>query len=253
MVPMAGITTRILLFVPMVVVCSGVFAQEPHDDLYDDYYDFGISGGITIFGERPSEYASESTEANILSALNGSPSDRKNFIENDLLHNAGFRSTANLRYRRTDGTEKALSVLHGIGRVLSFGIVPMKPFFEVDYGRLPNGVYFSFETVISSSELNDISPDVLAVMKIEYKLQIEFGNGFLSNSNRNYYTQENINRFEMLILDLPELPESIGQLKERYLNNALPAIKRSFERHNNPGDDWLQALENLGIAPRGQD
>jgi len=121
----------------------------------------------------------------------------------------------------------------------------MKPFFEIDYERLPNGVFYSFQTIINSSKLNNISPVVLTIMEIEYMLQIEFTNGFLINNNINYYTEENIRKFERLILSLPEFPENINIIRERFLNIELPKIKQALERHNNPSENYLRALENL--------
>lgn len=244
---MKSIITGIYFFIFIFLHYSNLLAQDITDnhDLYDDYYDFGTTSGITIFRERPREFAPESIEYNVLSALNGLLPERKNFIENDLLRDAGFRRSGNVRFRRTRGSEKAKSVLHGAASLLSFGIIPMKPFLEIDYGQLPKGEYYSFDSVIHSSELRNISPDVLAVMEIEYMLQIEFLNGILTNSNRNYYTEENINKFEMLILRLPEFPEDIRRLKDRYLNVELPRIRHSFERYNNPSENHLRALENL--------
>jgi hypothetical protein len=226
-----------------------MYAQDISDNNYlnDEYHIFGgMAEGITIYEGRPRDFAPESIEGSILHALNGSLADRKNIIENELLGNAGFRRTGNLKYRKTEPSEKAMSVLHGAAHAFSFGIIPMKPFFEIDYARLPDGVYYSFNSVISSSELIDISPEILSVVEIEYMLQIEFCNGILIKNNINYYSEKNINKFEKLILNLPEYPESIRQLKERYLNIELPKIRRSLYRYNNPSEDYLRALENLG-------
>ena len=239
---MEKIVSILLLLISMVV-----YTQElDNNDLDDEFYDMGIAGGIIIYGNPPIEFAPESIENNVLSALNGSLSDRRNFIENDLLENSGFRRTGNVKYRRSKSSEKAMSVLYGFAHAFSFKIVPMKPFSEIDYARLPNGEYYSFESVIYSSELKNISPEVIAVMKIEYMLQIEFCNGFLTQNNINYYSEENINKFETLILELSEFPESIKLLKERYLNIELPKIRHSLERYNNPSENYLRALENLG-------
>ncbi|MCL2809941.1 MAG: hypothetical protein FWD24_07780 [Treponema sp.] len=240
----------LIIFIFLIIIFI-IHAQDTIDNnIYDEeYYDFESLTGITIIGERPREFLPDSIEANVLSALNSTSSRRKHFIENDLLINSGFRSSANIRFRETDVSEKALSILHGIARPLSFGIVPALPFSEIEYGRLPNGFFYSFETVINSSELNNISPVVLAVMKIEYMLQIEFCNGILIRNNiynnSYYYTEENINRFERLILELPEYPESIKQFKERLLDIELPKIRGSYLRHNNPNEDYLRAVENL--------
>ena len=237
-----------LLLIFMLLIYSVNFAQDMVDDIdwEDEFYDFGTIGGITIFGERSQDFAPDSIEANVLAVLNGSLSNRKYFIENDLLENAGFRRTGNVRYRRTGGKEKAISILHGVANALSFGIVPLTSFFEVDFERLPEGIYYSFKTIINASELNKISPVVISVMEIEYMLQIEFCNGILFSNNKNYYTEGKIKDFEMLILELPEFPENMRQLKERYLNIELPKIKNSLERHNNPSENYLRAMENLG-------
>ena len=223
-----------VLFVPQIN-----YSQE--NDINDDeeYEDFLTAEGITIYGER------SPSETRILSALNGSLSSRKNFIENDLLDNAGFRRTGNVRYRKTDASEKGLSVLHGFGSLFSFGLIPMKPFFEVDYARLPKGRYYPFESVIIYSEFKNLSLDVYNVLKLEYMLQIEFANGIVISDILNYYTEENIENFEKLIQNLPDFPESIRQFKERYLNIELPKIKRAFYRYNNPSENYLRAKENL--------
>ena len=238
-----------LLFAHMLFIYSFAFTQEAtENNNFDDeyYYSFESISDLTVYGERPPVFAPESIEANILSALNGSLSDRRQFIENDLLKNAGFRRTGNIRFRRTDTSEKSLSVLHGITHLLSLGIIPTKPFFEIEYERLPRGVFYPFQTIIDSSELNNISPVVLTIMEIEYMLQIEFSNGLLvSNWNENYYTKENILKLEKLIMELPEFPENIQLLRERYLNIELSKIKKALERHNNPSENYLKALENL--------
>jgi hypothetical protein len=226
----------LFLFIDVIIYSQDIVDNEYSDD---EYYDFGQSEGITVYKERPVDYAPKSTEANVLSALNGTLSSRIDFIENDLLEKAGFSHTGNVKYRKTNFSEKSISVLHGLTFILSLGLVPipMKPFSQVEYGRLHNGEYYSFESVIYSSTLKDISPDVLSVMKIEYILQIEFCNGILVEKNKNYYTEDNISKLEMLILELPEFPESIKQIKERFLNIDLPKIRRAFERYNNPGED----------------
>ncbi|MCL2800475.1 MAG: hypothetical protein FWD28_01775 [Treponema sp.] len=200
-----------------------------------------------MFGERLQEFAPESIEGSILSILNGSLSERVQFIRNVVLGNAGFRPLGNTRFRRTDGAEKTLSVLHMVTRGITFGFLPMpaRPFSEIEYERLPDGVFYSFQTVISSSDLHNVSPIVLLVLEIEYKLQIEFANGLLLANNRNYLTEENISIFEKLIFELPEYPESIQRLRERYLNIELPRIRNSLERHLNPSENHLRALENL--------
>jgi hypothetical protein len=233
-------TIRImLLLIFLLFVPQANYSQE--DDIIneEDYYEFWMTEGITIYGER------SPAETRILSALNSSLPDRKNFIENNLLEDAGFRRTGNVRYRKSEASEKGLSILHGIGKLLSFGLIPMKPFFEIDYARLPKGQYYSFESVIIHSELKNISIDIFNVLKLEYMLQIEFADGTVIEETLNYYTEENIKNFENLILNLPDFPESIRQIKERYLNIELPKIKRAISQHDNPSENYLRALENL--------
>jgi hypothetical protein len=224
-----------------------IFSQENNNNTEDkNVYDYGMAYGITIYGEKPEEYARETTEGYIISQLNGFPSKRKEFIETKFLEEAGFRRTGNVRYRKSTGSEKALSVLHGIGHAFSLGIVPMIPFFEIDYAQLPNGEYYKFEQILVTSNYRTISPEVLIILELEYKLQIEFWDGILIESNNlKYYTEHNIHYFEELIMKLPELPESIMELKERYLNIELPKIKAALERYNNPTEDYLRAKENL--------
>jgi hypothetical protein len=230
------------LFLLTALINQITYSQETDaQNIEDEYNYFGEHEGITIYGEFPSD----SVETNVLTALNGSLNNRKRFIENDLLRQSGFRSTANVRYRKTDSSEKALATLHIFANVLSFGIVPKKPFSEIEYGRLPKGQYYSFESVFISSQYTGISPIVLAVMEIEYILQIEFFNGIIIQENISYYTEKNINKFERLILQLPDSPESIMSLKKRYLNIELPKIKNAFERYNNPSENYIRAQKNL--------
>jgi len=224
----------LLLFLPQVA-----YSQVNDINNEDEYYEFRMAEGITVYGDR------SLIETKILSALNGSLSDRKIFIENELLEDAGFRRTGNVRHRKTEASEKGMSILHGIGALLSFGLIPTKPFFEIDYAKLPKGQYYSFESIIVHSELINTSLDVFNVLKLEYMLQIEFANGLVIEDTLNYYTEENIKKFENLILRLPDFPESIGQIKERYLNIELPKIKRAFNRYNNPSENYLRALENF--------
>jgi hypothetical protein len=235
------------LSVLMIFINVIIFSQENDNNIEDEiYYDYGMAHGITIYGEKPEEYSPETMEGHIINQLNGFPSERKEFIETELLEEAGFRRTGDVRYRKSKGSEKALSVLHGVSHALSFGIVPMIPFFEIDYAELPNGEYFNFEQVILTSNYRNISPEVRIILELEYKLQIEFCNGILIESNNlNYYTENNIQYFEELIMKLPELPESIKELKERYLNIELPKIKSALERYKNPTEDYLRARENL--------
>jgi predicted DNA-binding protein len=201
--------------------------------------------GITIYGEMTKEYSHESTEGYIVSQLNGFPSERKEFIETKFLEEAGFRRTGNIRYRKSNGSEKSLSVLHGIFHAVSQGIIPMKPFFEIEYAELPKGEYYKFEQIILTSNYRTILPEVLIILELEYKLQIEFCNGTLIENNKKYYTEESIRYFEELIKKLPEIPESINKLKERYVKTELPKIKSALERYNNPTEDYIRARENL--------
>jgi len=226
----------------MLFIYSFVFAQDTNEY----FHGFESIRELTVYGERPFDFDSASIEENVLSLLNGTLSDRKKLVENYLMENAGFRRTGNCRFRSTDASEKSWSIFHGITNLLSFGIIPRKPFFEIEYGRLPRGVFYTFQTIIDSSELNNISPEVIAIMEIEYMLQIEFANGVLiSNWNANYYTENNINKFERLIMRVPEFPQNIKILRERYLNIELPKIKQALKRHNNPSENYLKAMENL--------
>jgi hypothetical protein len=229
----------LLLLIFVLFIPNTNYSQENDIDDEEEYYEFFMAEGITIYGER------SPTETRILSALNSSLSSRRNFIENDLLDNSGFRRTANVRYRKTDASEKGLSILHGFGSLFSFGLIPMKPFFEIDYARLPRGQYYPFESVIIHSEFNSLSLDVYNVLKLEYMLQIEFANGIVISDTMNYYTDENIEKFENLILSLPDFPENIRQIKERYLNIELPKVRRAIYRYNNPSENNLRAIENL--------
>jgi hypothetical protein len=232
--------------ISMIFINVIIFSQENNNTEDEIFYDYGMGYGITIYGENPEEYSLETMEGYIISQLNGFPSERKEFIETKLLEEAGFRRTGNVRYRKSTGSEKALSVLHGIGHAFSLGIVPMIPYFEIEYAKLPNGEYYKFEKIILTSNYRNISPEVLIILELEYKLQIEFWNGILIESNNlKYYTENNIQYFEELIMKLPELPESIMKLKERYLNIELPKIRSALERYNNPTEDYLRAKENL--------
>jgi hypothetical protein len=234
---------RILFF--YIFISITIYAQEANNGTGEEYSDVGTGEGIIIYGEGPKEFTSDSTEAFILSQLNGTSSDRKQFIEEEFLEDAGFRRTGNVKYRETESSEKAISVLHGIARLFSFGIVPLKPFFEIEYGQLQKGQYYSFESVFVKSKYNNnISLDVLNIMKLEYMLQIEFCNGIIIQDNINYYTDEHIHEFEELIYKLPDYPESIAQSKKRFLDE-LKRIKRALERSRNPGENNLRALENL--------
>jgi hypothetical protein len=225
-----------IIFVLAFFINFTALAQET-----DNYFDAGTAEGLTIYGERPIE----SIDARVLNQLNGSLSGRKQFIETEFLEESGFRRTANVRYRRSTDSEKALSILHGIGHLFTLGIVPMKPFYEIEYDRLPRGECYKFETVFIRSNFTNVAPEILTLMELEYMLQIEFCNGIIIQDSINNYTDENINKFERLTLSLPEFPESINQAKTRY-SNELGKIKAALERYRNPSENHLRALENLG-------
>jgi len=234
---------RFLLHVKIICVLFlfinfSVRPQDINNGIDESYHDFGLSGGLTIFAER------SPIETFVLNQINGPPSDRKTFIETEFLEEAGFRRTGNVKYRKTETSEKVSSVLHGIGHLLSFGIIPMKPFSEIDYDRLPRGVYNNFESVFVKSKFNNVSLEVQTIMKLEYMLQIEFCNGVMAEDSIHYYTDENINNFEKLTLTLPDYPENIKQAKDRFLIE-LEKIKAALERHKNPSENQLRAIENL--------
>jgi hypothetical protein len=216
------------------------YAQEADNYPDDEYYDSGTGRELTIYGEFPED----SIDTHVLNRLNGSLSERRRFIETEFLEESGFRRTGNVRYRQSTDSEKALSVMHGIGHLFSLGIVPMKPFYEIEHGRLPRGEYYKFESVFIKSNFINVTPEVLILMELEYMLQIEFFNGIIIQDNINYYTDTHINKFEGLILRLPDFPESIYQAKNRY-SNALEKIKVALERYRNPSEDYLRALQNL--------
>jgi hypothetical protein len=217
-----------------------VYAQETVNDenSYNEDHDFGIAEGITIYGQRP-------IDVYVLEQINGSRSDRKQFIETEFLEESGFRRTANVKYRQTTSSERALSVLHGFGHLFSLGIIPMTPFLEIDYDKLPKGEVYRFESVFVNSNFKDVTPEVLTVIELEYMLQIEFFNGIIIQDNMRYYSDENINKFEKLILGLPDFPENVHKAKNRYLNE-LRKIKAALERCRNPSENNLRALQNLG-------
>jgi hypothetical protein len=238
-----------------------IYSQETNNDnnLFDKnnaeedpFYYYGTDEGITIYGEIPKEYPLETPEGFILDKLKGYSSEREKFIETDFLEKSGFRRTGDIRYRKSKMSEKALSVLHGVGHAFSsgftFGLVPipMKPFFEIEYNELPEGEYYKFEQIILTSNYRNLSSEVLIVLELEYKLQVEFCNGILTERNNlGYYTEENIKYFEELITKLPELLNSIKMIKDLFLNIELPRIKSALERYKNPTEDYLRAKENL--------
>jgi hypothetical protein len=76
-------------------------------------------------------------------------------------------------------------------------------------------------------------------------LHIEFCDGIAAQGNIAYYTVENVEKFKALAQSLPDSPDVVLQLKNRYLNTELPKIQSSFDRHKNPGEDNARALHNL--------
>ena len=243
-----GKTNRVLQAVLpfFVFMAFFAFAQETDEFPYNDehYFDLDISGGFTVFAVRPPEFPEDSVETYVMGKINGFFSVRKEFIGTEFLEGAGFRRSGNARYRQTTGAEKTSSVLHGIASLFSFGIVPMKPYAEIDYDRLPKGKYYDFGTIIEYSRFKNISPDVLLVMELEYMLQIYFCNGIVIRDNLEYYTGESISHFEERILDLPYHPDSVWAAKSRFLNE-LQRIKAAYERYKNPGENYSQAYRNL--------
>jgi len=244
-----------ILFILAFLINMTGYAQEiKNNENFDDAdYDFGTAGEITVYGERQKEYDSKSVDAYVLDQINGSSTARRQFIETDFLEESGFRRTGNVRYRETSASEKALSVLSGTISMLTLGLIPIKPFFGIEYDKLPKGEFYKFEQVFVKSNFKNVTPEVLTVMELEYMLQIEFRNGIIirnSNyTNINYYTDENINKFERLILGLPDFPGSIYQAKIRYLNE-LQKIKAALERYKNPSENYLRAVENIGDSLR---
>jgi hypothetical protein len=231
-----------------------MYGQENNTE--NNPYDFITDTGTAIYVTIPKNDENEKdiseeqkdgekdyslVEKNILTQLNGTLSERKSFIEEDFLKSAGFRRTGNVKFRKTDTAEKALSGLHGLGHALVPGI-PMKPFFEIEYGALPKGQYYDFSSVLYTSKYKNYSREILIALELEYKLHIEFCNGILYSENIRYYTNENIKKFEELA---SLLPNSFKQLKERYLQSELPKIKKALERRENPGEDYLRAVQNL--------
>jgi hypothetical protein len=247
----------LLLILVLLFIYQAAFAEDLIKDADDAsaknpeenkrYYDYENTEGITIYAEHPQpEFPPESTEANILAMLNGFQEERERFIKEDLLKNAGFRGTANVKFRKTNDSEKALSVLHGMMHIFSLNSVPTKPFSEIEYARLPRGEFYKFESVIYASQFKDISPLALRVIELEYILQVEFGGGILIQShNLKCYTEENIAKFTGLAMSLPDYPPSIKQVKDRYLDIELPKIRASLDRFKNPSENALRARENL--------
>jgi hypothetical protein len=250
-------TTFILIF----LINLTAYAQEADDQNYldkgaaqeadgqnyseDEYFDFGVAEDIKIYGARPKEYDSKSIDAYVLDKLNGSLSDRKQFIETEFLEESGFRRTGNVKYHKTNGAEKTASIFSHIGYNFSLGFIPVLPLFEIEHDRLPKGEFYKFESVFIKSNFTNVTPEILTIMELEYILQIEFCNGILMQNNKNYYTEENIDKFDRLIHRLPDSTESVHQVKNRYLIESQK-IKAALERYRNPDENYLRALQNLG-------
>jgi hypothetical protein len=232
------------IFILVFFINLTAYTQEADDYSDDEFFDIGVAGELTVFGERPGEYDSKSIDAYVINQLNGSLSDRKQFIEKDFLEESGFRRTGNVRYRKTNGFEKTASILSRIGNMFSLGIISPEPFSETELERLPKGEYYKFEAVFVRSNFLNVTPEILTLIELEYMLQIEFRGGLLMQDNKNYYTNENIDKFERLINRLPDFPESVYQVKNRYLNESLK-IKTVLERHKNPDENYLMVLQNL--------
>ena len=223
-----------ILFILAFFLVITVYAQET-DDI--EYHDFGTAEGITIYGQQP-------IDVYVLEQINGSSSDRKQFIETEFLEESGFRRSATVKYRQTTSSEKALSVLHGFGHMFSPGIIPIISFNEVKYDKLPKGEVYKFEAVFVKSNFKDVTPEVLTIIELEYMLQIEFINGIIIQDNIKYYTDENINKFERSIHRLPDFPENILKAKNRFLDE-LRRIKNTLERRRNPSENNRRALQIL--------
>jgi hypothetical protein len=233
-----------LLIVLTLFAYQAASAQDltapPGPEEEEKYYDYGISGGVTLYDQG------ESVEARILTILNGFSDGREAFIKNDLLKNAGFRSGAAVRFRKTTGAEKSEAVLQNIMHAFSLGVVPIIPFSEVNYDQLPLGEFYDFEAVFASSRLKNVSPELRTAIELEYMLQTGFCGGILiRHYNADYYTEENIAKFETLAASLPDSPPSIKQIKDRCLNTDLPRIKAALERYENPSEIYMTARDNL--------
>jgi hypothetical protein len=245
---MKKILVVLTLFVHQVTFAGGMLDTAVSARNEEKYYDYGTSKGVTIYNERSGPiFPSKLTESYILFKLSGFSSDREQFIKEDLLKNAGFRSTAGAKFRKTSGEEKAVSVLYGITHAFSLGVVPVIPFFEVNYARLPQNEFYTFGSVVPDNQLEDISPEVRTTVELEYMLQVEFCDGVLIRDyNVDYYTEENIAKFEELARSLPDdaSPE-IRWLKGRYLTGDLPRIRAALDRYKNPTELDLIARQNL--------
>jgi hypothetical protein len=244
-------TMKKILLVLVMFTSLAVFAEDAAGPLSEsisepvieqtgeEYRDYGVSGGVTVYGG-----SGESLEAGILARLNGFSIDRERFIERDLLRSAGFQRSARTKVRQTTAAEKSMALLQGVVHAF-LSSVPLEPLFELEYGELPEGEFYHFESVIYGSPLNNVAPEVRTAVELEYMLQVEFCDGILIRDwNLNYYTEENIARFEELARSLPDSPD-LQQLKIRYLNDALPRIRGALERYRNPSESALRARRNL--------
>jgi hypothetical protein len=243
---MKKILVVLTFFVYQVAFTEGLPGTAGPAQSGETYQDYGTSEGVTIYDAR-SRFPPELTEAYILIRLAGFSDEREQFIKDDLLKNAGFRSTANAKFRKTNGTEKVVSVLYGINHAFSLGVIPMSPFFEVDYARLPQNKFYTFQSVVPHDQLEDISPAVRTAIELEYMLQVEFSNGILIRRyNEHNYTEENIAKFEDLAMSLPDgISPEIKRLKDRYLNEDLPRIRAALNRYENPTELDIIARQNL--------
>jgi hypothetical protein len=239
----------------LLLLASHTFSDEalddavPQDRLEDAYADYGFSEGITIYGDTE-RIARENA---IIAALNKGQKERERFIEDELLKKSGFRRTANVKFRKTTGAEKAVSVLQSIYHAILLdlflgflGSVPQKPFLEEEYDRLPRGEFYNFYAVLINSDLKNVSLAVQKVMEAEYTLQIKFSNGAaIENWNAKYYTEENVEKFEQLIVSLPDSTDDFRRIKERFLTIELPRVKSALFRYLNPDESYIQARNNL--------
>jgi hypothetical protein len=233
-------------YLVLLLLTQYAFSQDRPEGAYADY---GSSEGITIYGDR--ERIERENE--IIAALNKGQKERREFIEDALLRKSGFGRTANVRFRNTTAGEKSVAVVQGILHAIfrdllrgALGIIPMKPFLEEEYDRLPKGEFYDFYSILINSDLKDVSLTVQSIMELEYKLQVEFSDAALiENWNVKYYTEKNIAKFEQLILSLPDSIDDIRHIKERFLTIELPRIKSALYRYLHPSELYIQARKNL--------
>jgi hypothetical protein len=246
------ITMKKTLAVLMALVSAAVFGEDPAASLSESFpaetgeetVYHGMVEGVTLYGDP----GLEAVEADILTRLNGFSADRERFIENDLLRNAGFQRSANAKFRRTTGSEKTAAFFQGLARAFFAGIPP-RSFWELKYGSLPQGEFYHFDSVIYAGLFKDISAELRTALELEYMLQVEFSDGVLIRGwNVDYYTEENIARFERLAVSLPDSdsPPGIRRLKERYLKEDLPRIRAALDRYEHPSESALWARQNIG-------